>query len=144
MSNKLNELGTKLLLETLPKIFNKKVSYKAQNELQATYTKKITSKTRQINFNDDVKNVYNLIRAFSPKPAAWFICNKDRISILECDMDFCKSEASSIMNSKFHIGCKNGIIIPKIIQREGRKPMNIEDFLRGYKFKINQEVNVKN
>ena len=31
---------------------------------------------------------------------------------------------------------------PKIIQREGKKPMTLEDFLRGFVFEIDSKINV--
>ena len=85
--------------------------------------------------------IYNKIRAFSPKPGAWFIFNNERINIIKCSMKICKAEASTIMNRQFHIGCENGIIIPEIIQREGKKSMKIGDFLKGFSFDVGQKVN---
>ena len=88
-----------------------------------------------------MKIVYNHIRAFTLKPSAWFFFRNERINILRCSMRICDAEASTILNSQFHIGCNNGIIIPEIIQREGRKIMTIEDFLKGFSFNIGQKVN---
>ena len=141
LTHKLNKLGTSLLHETLPTIFSNKILMKEQDDSKATYAKKITSKLRKINFNDNVNNVYNHIRAFSPKPSAWFMHNNQRINIIKCSMDICKSESSKILNAQFHIGCKNGKIIPQVIQREGKKSMEINEFLKGYKFEVNQKIN---
>ena len=68
LSEELNLIGSKLLINTLPRLFNKSVSKKKQNEKNATYSKKISSSFRKINFYDDVDKVYNKIRAFSPQP----------------------------------------------------------------------------
>ena len=142
LSEELNLIGSKLLINTLPRLFNKSVSKKRQNEKNATYSKKISSSFRKINFYDDVDKVYNKIRAFSPQPSAWFVLNKERIKIINCSTEICNSKASIILSEEFHIGCNNGKIIPIIIQKEGKKPMKIKDFLRGFKFKIGQKVNV--
>ena len=40
------------------------------------------------------------------------------------------------------IGCKDGGIIPLLIQREGKKTVNLDDFLRGFTFSINDKLNV--
>ena len=56
-------------------------------------------------------------------------------------MKICEAEASTIMNNRFHIGCKNGIIIPEIIQREGKNSMKIGEFLKGFAFDFGQKVN---
>ena len=141
LTSELNTLGTVLLINTLPDLLDNKISVQKQDETNATYAKKITPEFRKINFNNDVNMVYNQIRAFAPKPSAWFIINNERINIIKCLMKTCEAEASSIINSQFHIGCKKGIIIPEIIQREGKKSMKIEEFLKGFTFDVGQKVN---
>ena len=114
---------------------------KKQDETYVTYARKITPELRRINFNNEVNTAYNQIRAFAPKPSAWFIVNNERFNIIKCLMKICEAEASTIMNRQFHIGCKNGIIIPEIIQREGKKSMKIGEFLKGFTFDVGQKVN---
>ncbi|MDC0057297.1 methionyl-tRNA formyltransferase [Alphaproteobacteria bacterium] len=137
----LNTMGTSLLNKILPDFFDKKIILQKQNENKATYAKKITSKHRKINFNNDVKIIYNQIRSFAPKPSAWFVLNNERINIIKCSIKICDAEVSTIMNDQFHIGCRNGKIIPQIIQRQGKKPMEISEFLKGFTFKIGQKIN---
>ena len=91
--------------------------------------------------SENVNNVFNQIRAFSPKPGAWFLYQNERIKIISCSKIINKSIASTIINERFHIGCKGGAIAPIIIQREGKKSMEIDDFLRGFQFSIGQIVN---
>ena len=136
----LNTLGTTLLTKILPDVFDKKISLQKQDDTKATYAKKITPKFRKINFNNDIIKVYNQIRAFSPKPSAWFIFNNERINIIECSMKICNAEISTIINDQFHIGCRNGKIVPQIIQRQGKKPMAISEFLKGFTFKVGEKI----
>jgi methionyl-tRNA formyltransferase len=139
---KLNNMGKKLMIKTLPDYFNNKIILKKQNEEKATYASKITANMTKINFNENVTNVFNQIRAFSPKPGAWFLHQNERIKIISCSKLINNSTASTIINENFHIGCKGGSIAPIIIQREGKKPMGIKDFLRGFQFSVGQIVNV--
>ena len=141
LTSELNILGTTLLINTLPDLLDKKISLQKQDETYATYAKKITPELRRINFNNEINAVYNQIRAFAPNPSAWFTVNNMRFSIIKCLMKICEAEASTIMNRQFHIGCKNGIIIPEIIQREGKKSMKIGEFLKGFAFDVSQKVN---
>ena len=138
---KLNNMGKQLIIKTLSDYFNNKIILKKQNEEKATYASKITSDMTKINFNENVKDVFNQIRAFSPKPGAWFLYQNERIKIISCSKIINKSIASTIINERFHIGCKGGAIAPIIIQREGKKPMEINDFLRGFQFSVGQIVN---
>ena len=138
---KLNNIGKELIIKILPNYFDNKIILKDQNEREATYASKINSKMAQINFNDNVKSVFNKIRAFSPKPGAWFLFNNERIKIISCKKTIEKSVPSKIINEHFHIGCNDGIIVPIVIQREGKKPMEIKEFLRGFTFSVGQTIN---
>ena len=109
--------------------------------VQDDVAEKITSKHRKINFNNDVNTVYNQIRAFAPKPSAWFVFKNERINIIKCSIKICNAEASTVINDQLHIGCCNGKIIPQIIQRQGKKPMNIGEFLKGFAFNVGDKVN---
>ena len=85
----------------------------------------------QINFNDEAKTAHNKIRAFSPKPGAWFLFNSKKYKIFNSEvigineMDNFKEDKNLIL--KF----KNGFLHVKNIQKEGKKIMSIQDFERG-------------
>ena len=83
LSQKLTEVGIKLLVETIPLIFDKKISYSDQDDNDATYANKISSLNRKINFYKSVNEVLNLIRAHSSKPGAWFTIQNERIKIIK-------------------------------------------------------------
>ena len=138
----LNALGTSLLIKILPDFLDKKITLQKQDENKVSYAEKITPKHRKINFNNDVNTVYNQIRAFAPKPSAWFVLNNKRIKIIKCSMKICYAEVSTIINDQFHIGCRNGKIIPQVVQRQGKKPMEIGEFLKGFTFNVGEKVDV--
>tara|TARA_B100001123_G_scaffold432003_1_gene554304 strand:- start:355 stop:1281 length:927 start_codon:yes stop_codon:yes gene_type:complete len=138
---KLNDLGKKLLITTLPDYFDNKIKLTKQSEQDSTYAPKVTTLMRKIDFYESILNVFNQIRAFSQKPGAWFIYKNERIKILSCEKKLCTSIPSTIINEKFHIGCKDGIILPTMVQREGKKPMEINEFLKGFKFTIGHQIN---
>ena len=136
----LNALGTSLLIKILPDFLDKKITLQKQDENKVSYAEKITPKHRKIDFNNNVNTVYNQIRAFAPKPSAWFILNNERINIIKCSMKICYTEVSTIINDQLHIGCRNGKIIPQVIQRQGKKPMEIGEFLKGFTFNVGEKV----
>jgi len=138
---KLNEMGCKLLIDYLPKILEQKIFPKKQTKLNFPYASKITPEKRKIDFYNDVKYVYDQIRAFSPTPCSWFLYKNQRIKIISSLMKICSSVPSVIINKNFHIGCNNGKIIPLVVQKEGKRPMKIDDFLRGFSFEVDQKVN---
>ena len=139
---KLNSIGKDLLLKTLPNYFDNKITLQEQNEAEATYASKISSVLTKIDFNDNVIKVFNKVKAFSPIPGAWFMLQNERIKIIKCQTSTINCSPSVIVNNEFHIGCEGGLIKPRIIQREGKKPMEIGEFLKGFKFSVGQKVNV--
>ncbi len=141
LSNLLTTLGKKILIDTLPKILNNEVVLKDQKEEDVTYATKITSETRKIDFNNPSKNVINHIRAHAPKPGAWFILNKERIKIIDAKLGSKNGKTSTIINNNFEIACNDGSIEPLVLQREGKKIVTKEEFLRGFKLKINDTIN---
>ena len=50
-------------------------------------------------------------------------------------------QPSIIINDNFHIGCKNGIIVPLTIQREGKRQQKIEEFVLGSKITKGSNLN---
>ena len=139
---KLNIIGIQLLHSILPNIFNNKIRYYQQDHKIAKYAPKITSDIRRLDFNKSIANLHNQVRAFASKPSAWFIYKDERIKIIEASFIKGKWKPSIILNNLFHISCKDGKMCPIIIQREGKKPMKLENFLRGFVFEINSKVNV--
>jgi len=142
LQDKLNNIGNKLLIKILPDYFSGKLEIKLQDGVRATYASKIKSSDAKINFFNSSRDVYNKIRAFSPKPGSWFILNNERIKILSCSIESKKGESSIILSKDFLIGCKDKSIKPLIIQREGKKSMNIKDFLKGFSFQVGDKVNL--
>ena len=138
---KLNQIGKNLLIKSLPKYLNNKIKLTEQNHNESTYAHKILSKDRKIDFFSSVDDVYNKIRAFAPKPSAWCIIGNENIKIIKCKKNHIGSLPSIIVNDKFHLGCKDGLIEPLIVQREGKKPMNLKEFLKGFRFNVGQMIN---
>ena len=102
-----------------------------QDHRIATYAKKIKKSEMQINFEDDVNLAHNKIRAFSPKPGAWFLFNSKKYKIFKSELisedqiDNYKKKKNLIL--KF----KNGFLLAKNMQKEGKKIMSVQDFERG-------------
>ena len=70
---------------------------------------------RKLDFNDKlIEIVHNKIRAFSPKPSAWFFYNNERIKIIEADFVKGDWKCFNNLNNLFHIGCKMEKCVQKL------------------------------
>jgi len=106
--------GIKLLIKIIPKWINGKIKAKEQNHSQATYTKIIKREDGEINWNKSVKEIERKIRAFDPWPGTFVFWKGKRIKILKAAI------------------LKNNKLVIKKLQPEGKKPMSMDDFLRGH------------
>ena len=138
----LTNLGKKAMIKTLPLIFENKIIGKKQDENKVTFANKFLNEDRKINFHKSTRDVYNHIRAHGPKPGSWFTYKGERIKIIKAKKTKESGQSSTILNKDFIIGCKDGGIIPLLIQREGKKTVNLDDFLRGFTFSIQDKLNV--
>ena len=137
----LTNLGKKTLMKTLPLLFENKLIRKKQDESKVTYANKFLSEDRKINFYNSTDDVFNHIRAHGPKPGSWFTYKGERIKIIKAKKINESGESSTILNKDFMIACKNGAILPEFIQREGKKVVSLDDFLRGFTFSIQDKLN---
>ena len=138
----LTNLGKQTMLRVLPKIFENKTLFKKQDLNKVTYAKKFKSVDRKINFNNSTNEVYNHIRAHGPKPGSWFVYKGERIKILRAVKKKDKGQQSTILNNKFMLACSDGSILPTLIQREGKKAVEVKDFIQGFAFTVNDKINV--
>ena len=138
----LTNLGKQTMLRVLPKIFENKTLSKKQDLNKVTYAKKFKSVDRKINFNNSTNEVYNHIRAHGPKPGSWFVYRGERIKILRAVKKKDKGQQSTILNNKFMLACSDGSILPTLIQREGKKAVEVNDFIQGFAFMVNDKINV--
>ena len=138
----LTNLGKQTMLRVLPKIFENKTLSKKQDLNKVTYAKKFKSVDRKINFNNSTNEVYNHIRAHGPKPGSWFVYRGERIKILRAVKKKDRGQQSTILNNKFMLACSDGSILPTIIQREGKKAVEVKDFIQGFAFTVNDKINV--
>ena len=137
----LTNLGKKTLMKTLPLLFDNKLIRKKQDESKVTYAHKFLSEDRKINFYNSSDEVFNHIRAHGPKPGSWFTYKGERIKIIKAKKINELGESSTILNKDFMIACKDGAILPEFIQREGKKVVSLDDFLRGFTFSIQDKLN---
>ena len=137
--DKLAEIGGRLIIETLKKIEkNTQLKFTPQDETKVTYAKKIKTNETKINWNKTGKQILRQIKAFG----GWFLINKQRIKIF--DAEFSKTKEKSpglIIDKNFSISCGKGDLIkPKTLQKSGANKMDLNTFIKGFRFKINQKV----
>ena len=135
----LSVLGAELIVKALPSIIDGTCTFAKQDEKKATLTKIIKKDMAKIDWNNSAKDIVNQIRAFNPSPVAFTIFENNPFKIYEAEESSLKGQVGKILKAEKElvIGCKDGSVSLKVVQKAGGKPMNIADFLRGAKLNEN-------
>ena len=142
MSKKMSDLGAKLIIDALKLIENNKVNFTPQDETEVTYAKKIEKIESKINWNESAEKVLAKIRAFYPNPGTWFVLNGKRIKITKAIAVEKTDKAGAIIDSnKMIIACKKNAVQILELKKEGKKIMQVNEFLRGNKIESGQKLN---
>ncbi|HKZ65909.1 MAG TPA: methionyl-tRNA formyltransferase [Chitinophagaceae bacterium] len=145
--DKMKEIGAQVLVKTVKGLADGSLKETPQanvsdggRQTQLKHAPKIFTDTCEIDFNKTTDEVHNLIRGLSPFPGAFTDLNGKMLKIYRCE----KETTPIKITTGYHetdgktflkFACADGYIHAKELQLEGKKKMNIEDFLRGYHFK---------
>lgn len=140
--NKAAVLGSKLANEWLRKITSnpkKHLTYPQANE-SASFAPKISKSESQQSFEIAAAILHNRVRAFYPNPGVWVPFRGKRLKLIET-YPICKTIASTKTGEIIvHEGipvvkCREGAIMLKQVQPEGKRIMFGEDWLNGSRLK---------
>lgn len=136
--NKMSVLGSKLLIDTLPSIFNKTNSRIKQDESLVTFGFNIRNEEEKIDFDKSSTDIHNRIRGLSSIPGAYAILDNKRVKIYESfiiDKVSDKEPGTIIDINKngMFVATKDNIIKITDLKIEGKKRCKIRDFINGVK-----------
>lgn len=137
LADTLSHLGAEMLIESLKKLSRKEAILTKQNHDLATYAKKIEKSECEINWQESAQQIKRKICALNGCGEAFFIHNNEKIKIFSAEIldEKCnKNKPGKILDDRLSIQCGEGIIRPTILQRQGKKPMPLSEFLLGFLF----------
>ncbi len=135
LSEKLSNLSAEKIIENVQKILKNEAIFEVQNEAQATYAKKINKNEGKINWKEDAYIILAKVNGLYPQPGCWFNFENNRYKILKAVLSGQNKKPGEILDEKLTISCGSKSIKVIKIQREGKKPQSVEDFLLGSKLK---------
>ena len=137
LHDRMSLIGAELVLKTVMMIDNENVELKIQDDFLASPAPKIIKETCLIDWNKPASVIHNLVRGLSPHPVAYFLHNNKVIKIYKTEIvKYLNLKPGEIHQTKTEliIGCGKDSLRIFEIQQEGKKKMQTEEFLRGYKF----------
>jgi len=131
---KLKSLASTLLKDFINSADNNTLSFKQQDESQASFAPTIKKDEGYIDFNSESAiTIERKIRAFTPWPGIQFLLNNKRCKILKLKVSDEKIKPSQVLITKesFFIGCLNGSIELLKIQIEGKQAVDVSTWING-------------
>ncbi|MBP7173778.1 MAG: methionyl-tRNA formyltransferase [Cloacibacterium sp.] len=145
LHDRLMKTGAELVVKTLNALAENAIQEKPQPQVDNPKTAyKIFKDDTRVNWNQEVEVIHHFVRGMSPYPAAFtqinignetkflkiFKGNKEKINHTK------KPGSIEISKNEFKIFCKDGIYFPEELQLEGKKRMNVKDFLNGFQSEL--------
>ena len=136
ISEQLSSLAAEKILDNIDNILDDKAKFIEQNHAQATYASKIQKLEGKINWDENALNIIGKINGLYPVPGAFFIFKGERYKILKADIGNGIGNPGEVVSDYLEVACGNAKSIKiKEIQRQGKKPQNIGEFMLGSQIK---------
>ena len=124
------------ILDNIDDILDGKAKFEEQDHSKATYATKIEKSEGKINWEESAKNIIGKINGLFPTPGAFFIFNGERYKILKAEIGSGTGKAGEVISNSLEVACnKNQSIKILEIQRQGRNPQKIGEFMLGSKIR---------
>ena len=141
LHDRMKIIGAQLLVKTVQGIFDGKLKESPQPIItgeQLKHAPRIYTDTCRIDWNNPVNAVHNHIRGLSPFPGAFTTLNGKVLKIYSSVKEIVShslphGEHQTDGKTFFKFAAQDGFILVKELQLEGKKRMEISEFLRGYR-----------
>ena len=141
ISEKLSNLAAEKILDNIDDILDDKAKFIEQDHSNATYASKIQKTEGQINWDENAEKIIGKINGLYPSPGAFFMFNGERYKILKAQVGRAQGNPGSVLSDNLEIACGNNqSIIIKEIQRQGKRPQNIGEFIQGSQIKKGSKI----
>ena len=136
ISEKLSNLAAEKILDNLDDILENKAQFIEQDHSKASYAKKINKDEGQIDWRIEATKIIGKINGLFPSPGAFFTFNGERYKILKAEIGRGTGEVGEVISDDLEVACgKNQSIKILEIQRQGKKPQKVGEFMLGSKIK---------
>jgi len=136
LADELSSLAANKILHNIDDILEDKAQFIEQDHSKATYASKILKAEGKINWSEDAKNINGKINGLYPFPGAFFIYKGERYKILKAEIGNGIGNAGEVISDNLEVACSNNQSIKILeIQRQGKRPQKVSEFMLGSKIK---------
>jgi methionyl-tRNA formyltransferase len=133
----LASLGARLLIDTVDQIAAGTAREEPQNDADATYAPRITKDDSRIDWSRSARDLHNQIRGLHPWPHAETFLDGKRLILRRSRLTAQSSDApyGTIVTARgddIEVATGDGLLGIVELQVEGKRPMQVRDFLAGH------------
>jgi methionyl-tRNA formyltransferase len=129
LHDRLSGMGARLILEALARLPD--LTAEPQPEAGVTYAAKIDKAEARVDWTRPAHEVDRQIRGLSPFPGAWCDMAGERVKLLQSRIGTGNGAPGEVLEG-LKIACGTGAVEITLAQREGKRPMEAGEFLRGF------------
>jgi len=136
--DKLAEVGAKLCVDTMVEIENGRATRIPQNHEEATHVSMISKELGNIDWNKSAAEIERLVRGLNPWPSAYTKLDGKTFKIWKAKVvdkmtDAAPGSIVKLEKDVLEVQTGAGVLSLLEVQLEGKKRMEVDAFLRGYK-----------
>jgi len=139
LSERLSLLAAEKILDNIDAILEDKAVFKSQDDTKATYANKILKSEARINWSESARNIAGKVNGLFPN--SFFFYQNQRYKILKVELSSKIGESGDVLSDNLEIACKEGAIKVLEIQKEGKRPQKINEFMYGSQIKKGSNLN---
>jgi methionyl-tRNA formyltransferase len=127
--------GAELMVRSLRDLAAGALAFTPQAEEGVTYAQKIDKSESRIDWRRPARAIHDLVRGLSPFPGAFFESDLghglERVKVLRTKLEAGEGAPGAALDDKGLVACGEGALRLMEVQRGGKAPMAIAEFLRG-------------
>ena len=141
VAEKLSSIAAEKILENIDDMLEDKAKFIEQDHSKATYASKIEKIEGKIDWNNSAESIIGKINGLYPAPGAFFMFKGERYKILKAEIGNGIGNPGDIVSDYMEVICGNSRSIKVTeIQRQGKKPQNIGEFMIGSQIKMGSKI----
>ncbi|WP_118858425.1 methionyl-tRNA formyltransferase [Sphingomonas mesophila] len=138
LTQRLGELGAKLMVEVLADL--DLFPPRPQPEEGVTYAAKIVKEEARIDWSRTATELQRHVQALAPFPGAWFEASGERVKLLDCETIDGAGAPGEVIGEPLVIACGEDALHCRTLQRAGKGPLPVADFLRGFPLPLGTQL----
>ena len=139
LHDRLADLGARTIIEALEKVGRGELNPVPQPAAGITYAHKVTKAEAVMDWSKEAVQLARDVRAFNPAPVSRTVFRDELVKVWEAEASAPSEKGTAAPGTVFSVDergisvvCGQGILVLKMLQRAGGKPLTAGEFVKGY------------